>query len=252
MKFVSIVDYLPSPEIAVSGVMALLLVAACWPSYQQASTQSDVALARSEMAVLAIALEAYRVDHGAYPNCHSAGYTSRAQTGSPTLTYLERLSTPIAYVTTSRRNDPFIPTSRRSAATAATINTGPPSAVLNDPNWSFYYQAWNQQQRYTIPPDAFSSSFSPRATTAFLLQSAGPDLSYYNLGGPLANDRLADDCLNLFYDPTNGTTSRGSLFKFGGNSAATVSYAGGTGMIAADAIAQQSIVAPIEDTFVVR
>src|SRR5690606_9736140 len=90
----------------VCGVV-LLLGAVFGIKLSQADTLSDLATARTNMVLLSRALEAYKLDYGAVPNCNSYS-RPYALTNSPRYRVLERLSTPVAYIADAGKGNPFL------------------------------------------------------------------------------------------------------------------------------------------------
>lgn len=213
---------------AVILMMSIIVV----PSYLEAQHRTTTSRARFDLRTLAVALESYRVNAGAYPPCAAAGAAVRGPVDPNPV--LERLTTPIAYTSTVHLRDPFPVVYRMSASTAELMQTANRTIVSqsSDPMgiWScYYYQSWNSSGRSSAPPPDNGPA------TAFLLQSVGPDSTYYNLGGVIANDRATNlpATIHLMYDPTNGTISRGSVFRPGGYAEPSGAYAAGEGIIAA-------------------
>ena len=225
-------------ELLIVVAIIAILAAIAVPNFLEAQTRSKVSRVKSDMRTMATALESYYVDRNAYPNPHPFGIASKDYINNPTQPMiLERLSTPVAYITTALLKDVFDVNSRYSAATAAGMAAGlqsvnPTTDVALRLN-SFIYQAFNGEQRPTLPADGFTSAALNRTCTAWVLHSAGPDSGYHNLGGVLANDRTIDGPILLIYDPTNGTISFGSIYRSGGAPGSTAAYAGGSGLIRA-------------------
>lgn len=150
---------------------------------------------------------------------------------------LERLSTPVAYLSSMRTRDPFLIRARYSASTAQNMDSASPVSV--GPNEAmairncYYYQSWNSEQRYAIGSSGSTAGLT--SSTAWILASARPDGAYYNISGVLATDG-ADQLpytIRMLYDPTNGATSRGSLWRTGGSAPRTPGYAAGEGLVLA-------------------
>jgi hypothetical protein len=91
---------------------------------------------------------------------------------------------------------------------------------------SFIYQSWNSEGR--------AEPLTGRRARQWLLHSAGPDQTYHNLGGVLANELTIDGPILLIYDPSNGTVSAGSIYKVGaGSEGPSRFYAAGQGLVRA-------------------
>jgi prepilin-type N-terminal cleavage/methylation domain-containing protein len=226
-------------ELLIVVAIIAILAAIAVPNFQEALTRAKVSRVKADMRTSQTALETYMVDHNAYPNAHMFGIALSNNNGEPQI--LERLSTPVAYLSTALLKDPFILRGRYSAASASTIKglvsatpVNPASDAAAKYN-SYIYQSWNNHQRYVVPADGFSDPNFDTKSRAWLLHSCGPDGNYYNLGGVLANDGPArmGDCTHLIFDATNGTVSRGSVFRAGGQASSTANYAAGTGILSA-------------------
>ncbi len=226
-------------ELLIVVAIIAILAAIAVPNFLEAQTRSKVSRTKSDMRTITTGLEAYYVDSNAYPNCHMYGIATRNYLGGnasdPMI--LERLSTPVAYLTSITFKDPFKVSSRISAATAQAMASATKialspgndtAAALN----TYMYQSYNNNQRYTLPPDSYSNASLPMNSCAWVLHSCGPDCNYYNLAGVIANDRAASlpYTIALMYDPTNGTVSTGSIFREGGSASATATYAAGEGL----------------------
>ncbi len=219
-------------ELLIVVAIIAILAAIAVPNFLEAQTRSKVSRTKADMRSMATALEAYAVDNNAFPQCHRFGVATWPGTG----TYepiLERLSTPIAYITNAVVKDPFSIKFRVSRATGPdftpdariAIPAGDHVARLN----SYIYQAWCAENRAQTESDSYASD--DHTARAWLLHSAGPDSTYHNLGGVLANDYEIEDDIGLIYDPTNGTVSFGSIYRVGGMQySGSPEYAAGSGL----------------------
>src|SRR5207237_1072315 len=152
---------------------------------------------------------------------------------NPNIPICEWLSTPIAYITSVLSRDPFKITGRYSAGSAAAIQAlANPTAV--DPSTdpaakqnSMIYQSWSTDG---LTRTGATPAGDTKART-WLLHSCGPDGCYYNLAGVIITDTLPTafaPSLDMIYDPTNGTVSRGSIWRTGGQPGGNTSpFAGG-------------------------
>jgi prepilin-type N-terminal cleavage/methylation domain-containing protein len=225
-------------ELLIVVAIIAILAAIAVPNFLEAQTRSKVSRTKSDMRTAATGLESYVVDYNAYPNCHRFGIVfADVATDVP---ILERLSTPVAYLSSALTRDPFSVKNRLSAATALAMQQTAPTAVnmLTDAAArynSYIYQSFNDYQRYTLPTDSFSSTNLPTKSTGWVLHSCGPDSTYYNLGGVLSNDGVDQLAytLDLIYDATNGTVSRGSIWRAGGQTGGGGTYKAGAGLVAA-------------------
>ncbi len=227
-------------ELLIVVAIIAILAAIAVPNFLEAQTRSKVSRVKSDQRTYATGLEAYFVDYSSYPPCNAFGVpvnnTAPGIGGSSNWAVLERLSTPVAYLTTAILPDPFI--SQFRTASVYTGNDSQPGLddtsgyATNDTGnpiyQSYQYHSTNDNGR------AFLNNFpEDRKAFQWVIGSSGPDLIYLNMGGVLANNSLNQDgrtaeqkraySTNLIYDPSNGTVSFGEIFRVGGN--ITGSYA---------------------------
>lgn len=222
----------------VPGVLGAMLLAILYGMWEEARIRTNVGIVRNRFAQIEAGLQAYFVDHAAYPQCNQRGtayaYGDSLVTIPDAVTpILERMTTPIAYVTATQLTDPFEWISRKAGldalqlATAAPIDF--PLGATETTMRSFGYQAWRAEGFGGVIIGSFDSErLTPRQWS---LQSVGPDNTVLGIGSCLRNDTLMDGPILLIYDPTNGAVSDGSIFKFGGIIDPYVpSYAAGQGL----------------------
>ena len=179
--------------VAIIAVLAAIAV----PNFLEAQVRAKVSRVKADMRSIATALEAYFVDENNFPPDHFSSwpqYMDRWSTGPEPYAGLFYLTTPTSYIA-SIPWDPF----RRGAKT-------PPAGVSNDLVYSNpYYGLATGPSPHPGNPDG--------RRHAYCLISAGPDClpDTDGYGGWPESGYLH------FYDPTNGTTSWGDLYRFGGN-----------------------------------
>lgn len=145
-----------------------------------AQSRSKVSRALADMRTIATALEAYRVEHNAYPNAAIAG--GDILLPNP----MDRLVRPVAYL--------------ESVPTDA-FGVGAFAFAPNITMLGYLYR------------DRATTSIGMQADTYGLMWKAVPDKSYLlHSCGP---NRLWDVAPYVEYDPTNGTTSAGDISRFG-------------------------------------
>ncbi len=226
-------------ELLIVVAIIAILAAIAVPNFLEAQTRSKVSRTRADMRTTAVALESYYVDANGYPLCHTFGVAGSVAGWDPAnpeasadqLGILERLSTPIAYISQALTRDPFELRGRQSAPRANELSRiEPPEPVskrdaagrLN----SYIYQSWSEQNRAVLRTGIRARQW--------LLHSCGPDGIYHNLGGVLHGDYEVDGPILLMYDPSNGTISRGSIYIVGsGHVGPGPTYAAGQGLVRA-------------------
>ena len=175
--------------VAIIAILALIAV----PNFLEASTRAKIVRACADLRSCAVALEAYRLDHDAYPNMAIPGFgggPAPLQGSELKWWYIpDALSTPVAYLTSSALwcpfggnwdKEPFFPDLIWQRYGYENM----PELIEKASNWPIL------QQRY--PPEAVEWSGLWR------LQCVGPD----RLWNP-----------SVRYDPTNGTISGGDVIR---------------------------------------
>lgn len=158
----------------------------------QSKTRANVARLRADLNKVAMALESYRCDYGAYP--HIKGYYDARALGQwdrGEISYATNLSTPVAYLSAVDVRDPF--------------STWGIVRAVNYINVDLFYE---MLQKIKTPPHRPS----------WYLLSNGPD--QIHSGGSLWDYDTGIDpdqtCrfLNWHYDPSNGTLSYGDVVRY--------------------------------------
>jgi type II secretion system protein G len=209
-------------ELLIVVAIIAILAAIAVPNFLEAQTRAKISRSKADMRTITTGLETYHIDHNAYPKSNAMSWAvSFGSSHNQMLLTLERLTTPISYLTGgSAFSDPFRGTKQYHQAglnqvenISDTIGTyGTPEAR---PEQIYRYiargridtQIWNQ------PADINNKALW------YLLESCGPDGHYHRMGFPLNNvggaARIASTAKAL-YDATNGTVSRGSIWRSGG------------------------------------
>ena len=221
-------------ELLIVVLIIAILAAIAVPNFLEFQTRAKVSRAKSDLRALATAIEAYYVDEQSYPPCNSFAVSGNCAPLMCSNNYpvLERLSTPIAYMSVGVLQDAFLSkffTGSGVYAGDEGDGTTLPGANANypqeddDPAGKVYlYQSVTSDER------AIAGN---GAAIGWLLGSVGPDLIRINMGGVLACNGTIDRpgctprgfetkfayCHNLLYDPTNGSVSWGELYRSGGD-----------------------------------
>ncbi len=180
-------------ELLIVVAIIAILAAIAVPNFLEAQARSKVSRVKSDLRVLASALQMYQMDNGDYP----AGYTEKKKMGKYNWEEvgfyvddgnlsndweLKALTTPIAYVT-SCLPDIF--------------KVGKTSDLENDTN----YEYLNNRLRYAIMK---GNGYEGEAPFIWELRSNGPDKSRTTGASP-------ENYLLQVYDPSNGTVSEGDI-----------------------------------------
>lgn len=169
--------------VAIIAILALIAV----PNFLEAQVRAKVSRVKADVRTIAIACEAYMVDHNEYPPDQDNDPYSNNERGYAFLT------SPIAYMTI-KPNDPF----------SQPFKANDP----NDPDIAPWYElASGADTRREI--DRFPNRYDVQC---YYISSFGPD----HLRSQ-ANDDFPFDSSLENYDPTNGTVSFGDIYRFGGD-----------------------------------
>ncbi len=226
-------------ELLIVVAIIAILAAIAVPNFLEAQTRAKTSRAKNDMRVYATALEAYYIDFNGYPPCSTFGIPGRGVNVNAKIV-LERLSTPVAYLTSGIMPNPFRATERITNATSREQADSPSFARITGaelalPEYqSYLYQSANDGGRTAFDGVTGAASFPAGSSKAhvWFLHSPGPSNRYHNLGGVLANstrstadsDNNLSQTVKLIYDPSNGTVSFGAIWRVGGNSNSEYGY----------------------------
>jgi type II secretion system protein G len=198
-------------ELLIVVAIIAILAAIAIPNFLAAQTRAKVTKVKAEFRTLATAIEAYNVDQSSYPIHLSTGaYIQNGVFGKDAYgSYrFDVLTTPVAYIT-SIPEDPFGEAAGSGGTVAAGIGyflytwdqfistanpTGGPFIAL----WHASY--WGLRDRG--PDRVWNGWIDPNNT------GLGNQQVYYNY--PYC---IEGDVTLLSYDPTNGTVSRGEIYR---------------------------------------
>lgn len=162
--------------VAILSIVALIAT----PNFLEAHTRAKAARVDSDLRNIAIALSAYFIDWNDFPERSDEAVTVPGYMGG--YRGLLRLTTPVAYLT-SLPLQPFVAERR-----------GP---GFHGP----------------ITYEFASTGCSPRGPKGWAAYSCGPNLM--DNTGPGIPEFPYETMETMFYDPTNGTVSRGDILQFG-------------------------------------
>lgn len=210
-------------ELLIVVAIIAILAAIAVPNFLEAQTRAKVSRVKADQRTLTTGLEVYHIDTNSYPHTN---YDNRSLTfkigGGFDLT-LERLTTPIAYITgESNMIDPFDSYKRNKYWRDPDLEKEFVLSTSGDKrtNRSYWYTARNDK-------DMLTWNWKNIRPTWWFLESGGPD-GHYHLSGNMIKTLTADTPTNrgiigkMFYEPTNGTVSRGSIWRVGGTAPAQV------------------------------
>jgi len=206
-------------ELLIVVAIIAILAAIAVPNFLEAQTRAKVSRVRADHRSIATGIEVYRMDNNKYPLCNGNNWAFRTSTGAGQKMTMERLTTPIAYLTGQASFiDPFKGTHYYEGPTLS-IKTPLPTnnEVIKQMGQLYWYTSrnfkdsavWDQAEADTVPPDWY------------FLQSCGPDKAYdfvYQMVNVMDSDTPLGRAKvgTAIYDATNGTISKGSVFRTGG------------------------------------
>jgi prepilin-type N-terminal cleavage/methylation domain-containing protein len=215
-------------ELLIVVAIIAILAAIAVPNFLEAQTRSKVARVKSDHRALSIPIETYYIDHNEYPAQSSSSATDNSfganelpsdqlpAAGSPgsNLRFqptfrrkadqsdgLHTLTTPLAYVTTVF-TDPFANT--RSAKFSYSKAVSPAGTKAG--GWIVWSYGPDSDEKAPNPVDSNAGGdIGVSAGTPPYVET-----NYFNPGfDPVPSITL----LNATYDPTNGTTSEGDVYR---------------------------------------
>lgn len=208
-------------ELLIVVAIIAILAAIAVPNFLEAQTRAKVSRVRADHRTIATGMEMYHIDNNKYLWCNDDNlcFATRSRTEDGQKPTLERLTTPVSYLNGEGGfYDPFNPTKRYVGPSVTAEEDIPMNTEAEKKGARLYWytarnakdsQVWDQNS----PQDT--------GTKWWVLQSAGPD-KHMNFVWQLVNNWTIDvpafraQAGRFVYDATNGTVSRGSVWRVGG------------------------------------
>jgi prepilin-type N-terminal cleavage/methylation domain-containing protein len=201
-------------ELLIVVAIIAILAAIAVPNFLEAQTRAKVSRAKADMRSLTTALETYVVDFNTYLYCNLPANGLRVKGRPNSRETFERLTTPIAYLSSVHAfTDPFKARGvyEQSWTTAQAYPAKDREAIQ-----IYYYNARNNSAGGNARWDELIKKGEPKPLWYFI-ESSGPDGYRHNMASALNSDGIQDqDLPEAMYDSTNGTVSRGSMWRAGG------------------------------------
>ncbi|MFW6303770.1 MAG: prepilin-type N-terminal cleavage/methylation domain-containing protein, partial [Candidatus Sumerlaeota bacterium] len=191
-------------ELLIVVAIIAILAAIALPNFLEAQARSKVSRARSDLRTLSLGLQGFFIDHQKFPNAEING----------TLKYLNKITTPIAYIAHAHLSDPFTPDEYQS-----------PDVI---PTYRYFgFNKFGVMNTYASTGELYS----PRSTQNekirinwYMLYSHGPNgrcdnLEVNGVSGTFVQQDMTqnlDNFIHHVYDATNGSISTGGIFYSGG------------------------------------
>ena len=193
-------------ELLIVVAIIAILAAIAVPNFLEAQVRAKVVSVRNDFRSINVAMQAYRVDYTDYPSDErGTGWANDYLTFIP-------LTTPVAYITTNRVLDPFTP-DRLTAAIRGGHNVAYDETWIGTFHYVSYGGRWNGYAA-VLPQGYVMNSWGPARQHCFMEHY--PYLALIDPGASLGGQWNIPNYLDMLYDPTNGTKSRGGIGRQGG------------------------------------
>ena len=198
-------------ELLIVVAIIAILAAIAVPNFLEAQTRAKVSRVKSDLRTFATALESYHIDHNKYPynrailDYQGSGYAVYFTE------YLYELTTPVSFLSTVSIKDPF-------GQDAMSFNS-PNNAV--PPDWIgsyqyFSYKGWWGSVVSVNPKFSGMIMYPAGVVDGYMMSSLGPDKFRDSIEWVPVVKARDGAYLDMVYDPTNGTISKGDIGRSGG------------------------------------
>ena len=224
-------------ELLIVVLIIAILAAIAIPNFLEYQTRAKVARVKSDQRTMATAFEAYCVDEGTYPFPRWESYATADQTSlARAFTGFNCLTSPIAYLPNIPR-DPFVVGRdndlQYESYTIVIDSSGASSSSTAFYQVSYGYLFGSGQAGYFPHNGMHYGDMQLSVCDTWAMVSVGPDkfdetpvkgleeVAYFcTINYPWAHELYTEDTvqkiLEIIYDPTNGSVSRGQLYRAGG------------------------------------
>jgi prepilin-type N-terminal cleavage/methylation domain-containing protein len=206
-------------ELLIVVAIIAILAAIAVPNFLEAQTRSKVARAKSDLRAIGTAIEAFAVDKNWYPYQNPQSRVVRIP--GATTNALEVITTPIAYITSVTMPDPFIGRGTYSGPNMDTYTPYDPGTEELQMR-IYWYMARHANGDSWDDVYGADGKTDPKPSW-WILESNGPTGIGTATRTGLNNITDENDpaqqmrVLRCIYDPTNGTVSRGNIWRVGGS-----------------------------------
>jgi prepilin-type N-terminal cleavage/methylation domain-containing protein len=202
-------------ELLIVVAIIAILAAIAVPNFLEAQTRSKVSRVQADFRTLATAIESYFVDKNSYPWDQDDDITSSGEDG------FRLLTTPISYFSSGRAlSDPFGDPRKNTNDYAAhyQMASGVDPARRSPGRTDISLPQYQPIQAYALfsSGPSYTGQLDPTNDGATGAVMANDDWPFQPLGATGTGLKHVNGCRG-FYDPTNGTTSFGGIFRFGGD-----------------------------------
>ena len=183
--------------IAIIAILALIAI----PNFLEAQTRAKIARIKADMRSVATAMEAYYVDYNSY-------FCYKVTVGLDQGQVLNNLTTPVMYISTLGA-DPFGDRTHKGQQRGDMLEVG--MGKVSDYSVASKYPAmYDTWMIESAGPDKKDDTNDTENGGLNLLTGQYPWIALDD------TDQTAGLVLGTVYDPTNGTISRGQIYRVGG------------------------------------
>jgi len=203
-------------ELLIVVAIIAILAAIAVPNFLEAQTRAKVARCKADMRSLATGIETYNIDYNAYLRCNRPAFAIKsADPGRPNhRPVFERLTTPVSYLSgVEAFTDPFKPKGVTKANWSGTPDAYNEADAKRAKIYNYYARntSGGGQARW----DELESGSDTAKPNWWFAESAGPEGIHFH--GDKLNENVGKDVFSVaMYDATNGTVSRGTIWRAGG------------------------------------
>jgi len=204
-------------ELLIVVAIIAILAAIAVPNFLEAQLRAKVSRVKADIRSIAVALEAYAVDHNAYPILRaSVGNPASAAINRGAIANVYDLTTPIAYLTSVFLKDPFIPEMGYNEFAAVYGLTEPQGFIPRTLNYMNITHYRTETQRWgPCEVQWILLSYGPDKKRGPIPGVSNPLLGTY-AGSAALTPAQQQYFAGALYDPTNGTVSQGDIFMYQG------------------------------------
>lgn len=206
-------------ELLIVVAIIAILAAIAVPNFLEAQTRSKVSRVKGDLRSVAVALHSYAVDHNRFPWRNTQAEPNTAASWQfpyggnyfISLDEITGLTTPVAYITTNQLRDPFLSNSSEAQNLWYLNQLNEVGQVVQVKSFAIDRHGQSQGN-----PLFRTSTLTKVREPGWGMLSTGPDRFYNDekWGQALPGGGVGAAHYTV-YDPTNGTVSRGNIWRFG-------------------------------------
>jgi len=211
-------------ELLIVVAIIAILAAIAVPNFLEAQTRAKVSRAKADMRTLDTGISTYQMDWNAYLRCNRPAFGIQIPAGTPArnnhMQCFERLTSPVSYLASAASYlDPFKPKGSYDATWNAKMAPWTGDDIKRASVYNYY--ARNTSAGGQARWDELKNGTDTVKPNWWFAVSAGPEGWTFH-GDYLNNATLTKGELAVaMYDATNGTVSKGNIWRANGGPAST-------------------------------